>query len=129
MYELGFYISEDGILHSHRRCQSLKSYTFIFSSNFKMHRHDKLYVARISQELFSEIFLNPISDLLVDTCLLQYWEFLVASFHIQSLGFSARHKYDCRQTDCSEGSVLVRRTDTYVQVCYSRRIRWNVVAI
>jgi hypothetical protein len=27
-YELGFYISEDGILHSHRR-ENLKSYTVI----------------------------------------------------------------------------------------------------
>jgi hypothetical protein len=28
-YELGFYIPEDGILHSHRR-ENLKSYTVLF---------------------------------------------------------------------------------------------------
>jgi hypothetical protein len=30
-YELGFYIPEDGILHSHRR-QHLKSYLYLFLS-------------------------------------------------------------------------------------------------
>jgi hypothetical protein len=30
-YELGFYIPEDGILHSHRR-ENLRSYIFCFNS-------------------------------------------------------------------------------------------------
>jgi hypothetical protein len=39
-YELGFYIPEDGILHSHRRHESLKAY-FVFPSCLEFQTMEK----------------------------------------------------------------------------------------
>jgi hypothetical protein len=53
-YELGFYISEDGILHSHRR-ENLKSYT-VFLYGEATHRNIHL------------VFLSSVRRLLVAAC-------------------------------------------------------------
>jgi hypothetical protein len=39
-YDLGFYIQEDGILHSHR-CENFKSYIICLSHVYKMYVSDK----------------------------------------------------------------------------------------
>jgi hypothetical protein len=74
-------------------------------------------------------YQNPNADFIVDVT--SYWEFLVTSFHIRPLRSSARRKHDSWQIRAGyrNRTVPFSSPQTYVLVCYSRRLRWKRVAV